>query len=57
MVTLDGKLLGQTPPRSEVYPRVVSSPVQYQGLRDALLVAFPPSSIAAEFDALLAKLR
>ena len=57
MVTLDGKLLGSTPPRSDAYPRVVSPPVQNQGLRDALLVAFPPCNIAAEFDSLLAKLR
>ncbi len=49
-------MLGQTPPRSEAYPRVVSAPVQYQGLRDALLAAFPPCDILAEFDALLAKL-
>lgn len=56
MVTLDGKLLGQTPPRSEAYPRIVTTPVQNQGLRDALLAAFPPTGILAEFDALLAKL-
>ncbi len=53
---LDGKMPAPMPPGSDISERVVSAPIKHQGVRDALLAAFPPLS-AAEFDALLAKLR
>lgn len=57
MVTLDAKLLNETPYRSGKRPSVVSAPAQNQGLRDALRAAFPPGGIVAEFESLLAKLQ
>lgn len=57
MVALDGKIRGEMPSPPEVSARVVSSPIQHQGVRDALRNAFPASDSLSEFDALLAKLR
>ncbi len=44
-----------TLPRPDIAERVVGAPVKYQGVRDALLAAFPAATVA-EFEALLAKL-